>query len=130
MDLLIFLQLRDSKITMLICDEASSKSSNKDHFDSSGFAAVTGTTAEVLMSAHPSKNLDKGCLLLFLRSHMPRFSSFLFQLPVPNQPPTPILATDPLCQRGPALSSLAPSARSVAFCAWVKPLIPVILRRS
>lgn len=34
------------------------------------------------------------------------------------------------CQRGRVLSSIAPNARNVAFCAWVKPLIPVILRRS
>ncbi len=46
--------------------------------------AATQEQAAVLMSAHPSKNLDKRCLLLFLRSHMTRLSSFLFQFPVPT----------------------------------------------
>jgi hypothetical protein len=69
----------------------------KDHFHSSGFAAVTGRTAEVLMSAPSSKNLANRCLLLFLRSHRPvcppSSSNCLF-LP----------ATNPDSCNGPALS--------------------------
>jgi hypothetical protein len=42
----------------------------------------------------------------------------------------PLDKTDPLCQGGGALSSIAPNARNVAFCDSVKPRIPVILSRS
>ena|SRR6266699_2447496 len=38
--------------------------------------------------------------------------------------------TEELCQRGSALSSIAPSARSVAISASVSPFTPVILSRS
>ncbi len=45
---------------------------------------------EALMSAHPSKNRENRCLLLFLRSQITGLSYSLFQFPVPpsRKPPS------------------------------------------